>query len=140
MDTNYVLEHDGGTAHEVSETPITLRLPAGSALFAVRGQAWITHERVAEDIILGPGERFDVPGRQPLVVSATRGQVQLFAVPPAAARRHAERDLQAFARSRAAELREEARRDVFARIAHAVHGVIARLRAELALRRRLPTH
>jgi hypothetical protein len=140
MDTNHGLQHDGGTPHELGETPITLRLPAGSALFVVRGEAWITHEGVAEDIVLGPGERFDVPNRRPLVVSATRGQVQVFAVPPAVARRHPERDLHAFARSRAAELRAASHRDAAATIAHAIRLGVARVRATLAPRSRLPTH
>ena len=88
MNLNLSIDRSGGTTLEVDAAPITLRLPAGSAIFTICGEAWITQERMPEDIILGAGARFSVPSRELLVISATRGRVRLFVVGPAVARRH----------------------------------------------------
>lgn len=96
-----------GATLEVDAAPITLRLPAGSAVFTVRGEAWITQERMADDVILGAGQRFDVPSRELLVISATRGLATLVVAEPAVARRHAMRDFSDFARSHAELLHKE---------------------------------
>jgi hypothetical protein len=73
----------------------------------VRGEAWITQERMADDVILGAGQRFDVPSRELLVISATRGLATLVVAEPAVARRHPMRDFTDFARSRAELLHRE---------------------------------
>lgn len=108
MDANLDLDYRSGTRLDVTDLPVTLRLAAGSAIFAVRGEAWITQERLYEDVILAPGERFDVATRLPIVINATRGPAILFVAPPAIARRHAEHDVRDFARRRAEELRAHA--------------------------------
>ncbi len=72
-----------GAPLAVDASPTPLRLPKGSAIFAYRGDLWITQEGMRDDWILRPGERFDVKGRGLILVSATRrGSAQLFVVPP----------------------------------------------------------
>ena len=67
----------------VDASPTPLRLPKGSAIFAYRGDAWITQEGMRDDLILRPGDRFDVKGRGLILVSATRrGSAQLVVAPP----------------------------------------------------------
>ena len=67
----------------VDASPTPLRLPQGSAIFAYRGDAWITQEGMRDDLILRPGDRFDVKGRGLILVSATRrGSAQLVVAPP----------------------------------------------------------
>jgi hypothetical protein len=85
--------------------PITMRLPAGSAVFAVHGEAWITQDGSLADVILPAGQRFNVPSRAPLVVSATRGHVELYLVGPAAAAASASCNVHDFVRARALGLR-----------------------------------
>ena len=91
----------------VDAKPVSMRLPAGSAIFATRGEVWITQEGMIDDIILGPGQRFDVPNREKLVVSATRESADLFIAAPPAARAHRQRDVYDFARSHALQLRHD---------------------------------
>ena len=108
MNANLSLDPSAGRTLPVDGTPIALRVPAGSAIFSVQGEVWITQERNLDDIILGPGERFDVPTREPLVISATRGHASLYIVEPRPARAHPMRQLYEFARSRAGHVRREA--------------------------------
>jgi hypothetical protein len=121
---------------QVDTNPITLRLPAGSTIVAVRGEVWITQERRLEDFVIAAGQRFDVRRRHPLVISATHASADLFVAPPAAARRHAIEDVYGEARCRAARLRRE---DI-ARLAHAVgagvRALLLRLRAAVSVRQR----
>lgn len=51
--------------------PIQLTIPAGSGIFGMTGEAWLTQEGVYEDVILKPGDRFDVRDGGPVVISAT---------------------------------------------------------------------
>ena len=72
-----------GAPLAVDASPTPLRLPKGSAIFAYRGDLWITQEGIRDDWILRPGERFDVKSRGLILVSATRrGSAQLFVVLP----------------------------------------------------------
>ncbi|HET9025150.1 MAG TPA: DUF2917 domain-containing protein [Burkholderiaceae bacterium] len=105
MNTNLSLEPSAGRTLPVDGTPITLRVAAGSVIFAVQGEVWITQERNLDDIILGPGERFDVPTREPLVISATRGHASLRIIDPRSVRAHRMRELYEFARSHAGQAR-----------------------------------
>jgi hypothetical protein len=66
----------------VDANPMPLRLPKGSAICAYRGEVWITQEGMLDDVILGPGERFDVKGRELILASATRGNAFVFVVGP----------------------------------------------------------
>jgi hypothetical protein len=102
MNTN--LKSSSGSRITV-DVPVTVRLPRGSAVFVIRGEAWITQDGSLEDVFLRGGQRFDVASRAPLVISATRGQVDLHVVGPAAARVSASCNLHDFLRAHAAELR-----------------------------------
>jgi hypothetical protein len=92
---------------ELDDRPRTLRLPRGAAIFALRGEAWLTQEGHYEDVTLAAGRRYDVPDRAPIVVSATRGRAELFVVRPADARAVAAAGLHAFLREQALRLRHE---------------------------------
>lgn len=127
------------TTLHVDETPLSLRLPAGAAIFAVRGEAWITQERMLDDIVLKPGERFDVPNREQLVISATRGEADLFIARPAAARQHALDSVYDFARCRAARLRREELARLADTVAAGLRARLLRLRAALTVGRRATT-
>jgi len=71
------------TPLSIDASPTPLRLPKGSAIFAYRGDAWITQEGMRDDLILRPGDRFDVRGRGLILVSATRrDSAQLVLAPP----------------------------------------------------------
>ena len=129
-----------GATLEIDAAPITLRLPAGSAIFTVGGEAWITQERLADDIILGAGARFDVPSRELLVISATRGRARLFVVEPALARRHPMHDLADFARSHAEQLRAEESRHLIGALGTALRELARRVRAFVGLGQRAITH
>ena len=54
------LAKDQATMFTVDGNPMPLCLPIGSAIFVYLGQVWITQEGMHEDVVLGPGERFDV--------------------------------------------------------------------------------
>ena len=140
MNPSLSFDASAGTMLEVDGTPITLRLPAGAAIFTVRGEAWITQERMPDDVILGAGDRFDVPGRAPIVISATQGRADLFIAEPGAARLHPMRDVHDFARSHARQLREAKSRGTGARLARAVRTLGVRLRAAFSFGSRAATH
>jgi hypothetical protein len=140
MDPDLSIDLFAGATLEVDAVPITLRLPAGSAIFTVRGEAWITQERMADDIILGAGQRFDVPSRELLVISATRGRAGLFVAAPAVARRHRMRDLIDFARSHARQLQREESGRLVGALLRAMRELGGRVRALVAPERRAATH
>ena len=140
MNPELSIDPSAGATLEVDAAPITLRLPAGSAIFTVCGEAWITQERMADDIILGAGERFDVPSRGLLVISATRGRVRLFVVEPALARRHPMRDVADFARSHAEQLRAEESTHWIGALATALRDLASRARGLVGLGQRAITH
>ena len=122
------------------DNPITLRLRAGSAVFALHGEAWITQEGTLQDVILQSGDRFDVPTRAPLVISATRGRVDVYVVRPAAARLTASCNVHDVIRAQAAQLRRAEAARVFDTVTQGARSLLARARAALAPRPRVPTH
>ena len=132
-------DHSMPTTLHVDQTPLSLRLPAGAAIFTVRGEVWITQERMLDDIVLKPGERFDVPNREQLVISATRGEADLFIARPAAARQHPVDSVHDFVRCRAARLRREEIAHVADTVAAGVRSLLLRLRAALDVPPRAPT-
>lgn len=140
MNPSLSLDPSAGTTFGVDGTPITLRLPAGAAIFTVRGEAWITQERLPDDVILGAGERFDVPGRGPIVISATHGRADLFVAEPGVARLHPMRDVHEFVRSHARQLRDANSRCAGARLGRALRTLAARLRAAIDFGSRAATH
>jgi hypothetical protein len=140
MNPSLSLDLSAGTTFEVDGTPITLRLPAGAAIFTVRGEAWITQERMRDDVILGAGDRFDVPGRGPIVISATHGRADLFVAKPGVARLHPMRNVNDFIRSHARQLRDTTSRCAGVQLARALRVLGGRLRASLIFGRRATTH
>lgn len=106
---------DNGHLVPLDEAPRTIELPAGSAVFLVRGEVWLTEDGQREDVILRAGMRYDVRGSGPLVLSATASPAELFFVPPAQARLSSASHLQPYLTARAMWLREaEGRRAICA--------------------------
>lgn len=130
--------HQPATTINLDSQPLALRLLPGAAVFAVRGEVWITQERMAEDVILAAGDRFDVGSRELLIVSATKGSADIHIVAPAEARAANSRNLHDFMRTRAKQLRHEE----IGRLAHVLPGeidrLIARARGLLAFAPALP--
>jgi len=138
---NHDLSPDPAFGHALTvDDPITLRLRAGSAVFAIRGEAWITQEGTLQDVILRSGDRFDVPTRAPLVISATRGRVDVCVVRPAAARLTASCNVHDVIRAQAAQLRRAESARVFDALAQGASSLLARARVALISRPRVPTH
>jgi len=100
-------EAPAGTPLAIDAKPTPLRLPKGSAIFAARGEVWITQEGMYDDVVLAPGERFDVKDRALILASATRGSAYLIVVRPAHAAARADRDFVSFVKGRARHLRTE---------------------------------
>lgn len=69
----------------IDANPLRLQLPIGSAVFVIRGEVWLTQDGCTEDFILGAGRRFDVRSDDLILVSATKGDAQLYVARPAIA-------------------------------------------------------
>jgi len=87
--------------------PLALRLPVGAAVFALKGTVWLTQERLRDDIILTPGERFNVNSEALILASGVTGNAVIHIVQPAAARAHVQPDIYDFARAQAERLRRD---------------------------------
>lgn len=111
--------------------PLPLRLSAGAAIFALRGTIWITQERLRDDVILAPGDRFDVKGGGLILAGAIKGGAVIHVVQRDSALLHVSRSIYDFARARALRLR----REEFGRIAAHAAATVA---AALAFVRRSP--
>jgi hypothetical protein len=115
--------------------PVPLRLPAGAAVFALHGRIWLTQERMRDDIVLAPGDRFDVKSSALILVSAVKDGATLVVAPPAAARAHAQRDVYDFARASALRLRREESLRLAGLARAAAVSLLGRVRAALLARR-----
>jgi hypothetical protein len=124
----------------LNDAPLPLRAPVGAAIFAMRGDVWITQERLSDDIVLAPGERFDVKSTELIIASAIKGTATIHVVPPAAARTHHHQDIYEFVRARAQQLRGEEIARVGSLAASAVSTFLVRARALLAPRPRAMGH
>lgn len=91
---------------DVQDQPLALRLPVGSALFAVQGKVWLTQERQLEDIVLAPGQRFDVRSNELVLISAIAGTASVHVAQPADAATSRATDIHDFAREQARLLRQ----------------------------------
>ena len=146
MNPNTLAEDQTSTLLSVDARPVSLRLPVGSAIFAYSGEVWITQEGMYEDVILGPGQRFDVHSRAPILASSTKKRSA--AVYVACARDATERpdsDVYAVLHARARRLRAEELRKIARkasdRLSHTLATVFAQLRAMFAPAKRIPdTH
>jgi hypothetical protein len=129
MNIHIHAEDLASTLFEVDAQPLTLRLPAGAALFALRGEVWLTQEGRRDDVILAAGTRFDVASRAPIVVSATHGDAQVYVAHPADAR--AGDDVRAVLRASARRLRDEEIGGLAAAAAARISALGARVLARL---------
>jgi hypothetical protein len=91
---------------DVDDRPLALRLPVGSALFAVHGKVWLTQERQLEDIVLAPGQRFDIRSNALVLVSAIHGAASVHVAQPDDAATSSATDIHDFAREQARLLRQ----------------------------------
>jgi hypothetical protein len=114
--------------------PLALRLPVGAAVFALHGTAWLTQERVPDDVILAAGDRFDVRSETLILASAIRDSAVIHIVQPSAARAHVHPDVYDFARAQAQQLRREEISRLAGLAATAVTAWMTRLRDALTLR------
>lgn len=105
MERTRSLRRTDAASVDIDTSPITLDLPRGSTIFALRGEAWITQHGRLEDIILAAGDRLHVTSGGPVVASATRDRALLHVASPMGVCRGAALDLYDFARCRAKELR-----------------------------------
>ena len=110
---------------DVDDRPLALRLPVGSALFAVQGKVWLTQERHIEDVVLVPGQRFDIRSNALVLVSAIHGTASVHVAQPDDAATSGATDIHDFAREQARLLR---RREV-GRLADAASARIASWKA-----------
>ena len=78
MNPNTLAEDQTSTLLTVDARPVWLRLPVGSAIFVYSGEVWITQEGMHEDVVLGPGERFDVHSGALILASGTGKRSRLF--------------------------------------------------------------
>ena len=122
MDTT--LDDNSMSPLTVGSRPLTLNVPVGASIFALRGEAWITQDGLLDDIIVSRGQSFVVRDRGALVVSATRDPTDLMIVRPALARAYPAADTYDFVRAYALQLRRDA-------IASALSSTIATLRSWL---------
>ena len=124
----------------LDDTPLPMQLPAGAAIFAVRGKVWITQERLRDDVVLAAGERFDVKGTELILASAISGSALVHVVPAAEARVNRELAILDFMRARAARLRRDAADHVVNRLWSSIATWIARGRGLLTARPRVLGH
>jgi hypothetical protein len=85
MNPNIEAEDLASTFVRIDANPLPLPLPIGSAVFVIRGEVWLTQDGCTEDFILGAGRRFDVKSDELILVSATKGDAQLYVARPAIA-------------------------------------------------------
>ena len=144
MNRNTLAEDLTSTLLAVDASPKPLRLPVGSAIFAYRGEVWITQEGMHEDVILGPGDRFDVHSRALILASATQGTADIYVACQADAAECVEGDLFALLRYRARRMRaEQFGRSVLATrqlLSEALAATAHNIRRVLTPSRRVPGH
>jgi Protein of unknown function (DUF2917) len=131
---------DADVTLSLDDTPVPMQLPAGAAIFALRGKVWITQERLRDDVVLAAGERFDVKGTELILASAIRGSALVHVVPAAEARVNREHGIHDFMRARAVRLRREAAEQVVDRLGNGIATWIARGRGLLTARPRVLGH
>jgi Protein of unknown function (DUF2917) len=124
----------------LDDAPLPLRLPAGAAIFALRGSAWITQERLRDDIVLTRGQRFDVKGTELILASAIKGSATIHVVPPAEARVNGAREVHDFLRAQAGRMRAEEVRSFANHLGSSIAVWLVRARGLLTARPRALGH
>jgi hypothetical protein len=143
MNQNPLSDIQAGIPLAVDAKPMPLRLPKGSAIFAYRGEIWITQEGMFDDVILAPGERFDVKNRELILATATQGSAYLVVAEPLRAAECSDRDLFAFLRRGARRLRREQFDEAVSAARRLLSGLAdapAHVRRRLAPSGRVPGH
>lgn len=131
---------DADVTLSLDDTPVPMQLPAGAAIFALRGKVWITQERLRDDVVLAAGERFDVKGTELILASAIKGCAIIHVVPAAEARVNREHEIHDFMRARAVKLRREAAEQVVDQLGSGIATWIARGLGLLTARPRVLGH
>ena len=124
---------------DVDDRPLALRLPVGSALFAVRGKVWLTQERQLEDIVLAAGQRFDIRSNDLVLVSALHGSAAVHVAQPDDAATSSASDVHDYAREQARRLRRVEAGRMADAASTRIATWIARVRGFLAARPRSVT-
>ncbi len=107
--------------------PMSVRIPVGSAVHCIAGQAWLTQEGMLDDVVLAAGDKFVVRQKGVIVMSGIRGAALVYL--SASTQERADeaviftRDFLDAAHTRAAELRHEE----LARLAGVAWGFVMRL-------------
>ncbi|HVG05472.1 MAG TPA: DUF2917 domain-containing protein [Burkholderiaceae bacterium] len=107
MNPNTLAHDDTSSLFTVDANPVRLRLPIGGAIFIFSGEVWITQEGLQDDMVLGPGERFDVKSCELILVSGLRGHARIYAASAIDINACVDSDLFALLRLRARRLRAE---------------------------------
>lgn len=131
---------DADVTLSLDDTPLPMHLPAGAAIFALRGKVWITQERLRDDVVLAAGERFDVTSTELILASAISGSALVHVVPVAEARVNREHDIHDFMRARAMKLRREAVEQAVSQSVSNIATWIARARTLMTARPRVLGH
>ena len=131
---------DADVTLSLDELPVPLQLPVGAAIFALRGKVWITQERLRDDVVLAAGERFDVKGTELILASAIKGSATIHVVAAAEARHSGEREVHAFLRARAVQLRAAEAGRVASHIGSGIAAWVARARGLMTARPRALGH
>ena len=145
MNPNALAEEQASTLLSIDAKPLSLRLPTGSAIFTYSGEVWITQEGMHEDVILGPGERFDVRTRAQIVASATKKcAATVYVARPPEVTEQVDIDVYALLRQRARRLRTDelnrSGRAISNALSHRLAAVSAHVRAMFAPAKRVPGH
>ena len=107
--------------------PLSVRIPVGSAVHCIAGQAWLTQEDLPGDVVLAAGGKFIVRQKGVVVMSGIGGAALVYL--SAGTQERADeaviftRDFLDAAHARATELR----REELARFAGAAWGLVMRL-------------
>ena len=62
--------------------PLAFHLSPGAAVYAVDGLLWVTQEGLIEDVVLRPGQRFDVQHEGLIVASAVEEPARVYIAAP----------------------------------------------------------
>ena len=125
----------------VDDQPLPLRLPVGGR--DVRGAAARSGSRrngSVDDVVLSPGQRFDVRSTELVLVSAIKGSATIHVVPASETSLNGARDMHDFFRARAGRLRAEEAGHIASHISNGIAAWIARARGVMTARPRALGH
>lgn len=138
MNPNMEADDFASTFIRIDANPLPLQLPIGSAVFVVRGEVWLTQDGCTEDFILGAGKRFEIRSDELILVSATKGDAQLYLARPAIAAA-AQPAIPDYLRGARGAIRSRATSPASDVSRHRAPSLIERMRAFFALHTRAAT-